>query len=338
MEGFRPPQPENPEKPKEVPKKEIGTFEAWAGVMGAALVVGHFLETKKGEIESVVEKAKEDTKNPLLFGDVVVNAISKFKKIVDDYRVETETKRAELQDDTINNLTQGEEDLEALRKQRTQRETDLDEILRGNKRDVKEPTDASDVEKVTSEYSKIDFNKELSETEKETVRAFTDLAMKELKKSRTKTSPGREKATPEKRPDVQVKKELAPTTEPKTFSTEFIRDKVRSFLVSNKNIKEVKNLEVRGAGNEITLDLKVTAGPLGSEVGVQAILESKAGSIKVKSHKIDAGWMIKGTVEDILVSKLNEVSGLLKSYIETQEKKKVEKMEIINGELVVKFK
>lgn len=130
MEGFKPPQPE---KSKEAPKKEIGAFEALASVMGAALVVGHFLETKKSEIESVVEKAKEDTKNPLLFGDVVLNAISKFKKIVDDYQVETETKRAELQVTTISNLTRGEEELETLRKEKTKREANLDEILRGNK-------------------------------------------------------------------------------------------------------------------------------------------------------------------------------------------------------------
>ena len=343
MEGFKPPQSEKPpeEEPKEVPKKEIGVFEAWVGAMKVALVVGHFLETKKGEIDSVVEKAKEDTKNPLLFGDVVLNSISKFKKIVDDYQVETETKRAELQVNTINNLTLGEEELETLRKQRTQREADLDDILRGNKKDVKESTDdTADVEKIINDYGSIDFDKELSEEEKETVRAFSELAMRELKKARTKTSTQKETrgVSPDKKPEAPIKKETIKTPELKTFPTGFIKDKIKNFLVSNKNIKEVKNLEVRGSGNEIILDLKVSAGPLGSEVGVQAILESKAGNIKVKNHKIEAGWMIKGTVEGILVPKLNEVSGLLKSYIEKKENKKVEKMEIVNGELVVTFK
>jgi hypothetical protein len=349
MEGFKPPEseiPKNPtEKPEDPPKKEIGGFEAWLGMMKVAVVVGHFLETKKDEIDSVFEKAKEDTNNPLLLGDVVLNSISKFKRIVDDYQVETEQKRADLQVDTINNLTQGEEELEELKKQRTRRETDLDAILRGEKRERSETSagadDMSDVERITSAYSKIDFDKELSDEEKATVRAFSELAMRELKKSRTKTDRPKEtseKVSPDKKPEAQSKKETIKTQESKTFSAEFSRGKIRDLLVSNKNIKEVKNLEVRGVGGEINLDLKVSAGPLGSEVGVQAILESRGGNIRVKSHKIDAGWMIKGTVESILVPKLNEVSGLLKSYIEKEEKKKVEKMEIINGELVVKFK
>ena len=80
------------------------------------------------------------------------------------------------------------------------------------------------------------------------------------------------------------------------------------------------------------------AGPLGSDISVQTILESKEGTIKVKSNKIDASWMIKGTVERIIVPKLGEVSELLKSYVERQENKKIEKMEIVNGELAVTFK
>lgn len=351
MEGFKPPQAEkapdeSPEEKKEAPKKEIGAFEAWFGAMKAAVVVGHFLETKKGEIDSVVEKAKEDAKNPLLFGDAVLNGISKFKKIIDDYQVETETKREELQVDTIGNLTRGEEELETLKQRRAKREADIDAILRGEKKSApeysqKSTEDAdSDEERIVSDYSKINFNEELSEEEKEVVRKFSELAMRELKKSRAKTSTPKEPGgvSPEKRPETNIKKEAPKTPESKTFSTEFIKDKIRNLLVSNKNIKEVRNLDVRGSGSEITLDLKVLAGPLSSEVGVQAILESRAGNIKVKNHKIEAGWMIKGTVEDILVPKLNEVSGLLKSYIEKSEGKKVEKMEIINGELVVKFK
>lgn len=117
---------------------------------------------------------------------------------------------------------------------------------------------------------------------------------------------------PTERPEVNSPEEVRE----KTLSVDFIRERVKTLIASNKNIKEVKNLEVKGVGNEITLNLKVLAGPLGSEVGVQAILESKGGNIKVKNHKIEAGWMIKGTVESIIIPKLNEVSELLKSYIE----------------------
>lgn len=152
-----------------------------------------------------------------------------------------------------------------------------------------------------------------------------------------KEEPDEKRATTHKKPDTQPKKESMEVSEPKIFSSEFVSDRMRTLLESNKNIKEIKHLEVRGTRNEIILNLRVLAGPLGLEVGVEAILESKAGNIKVKNHKIDAGWMIKGTVEGIIAPKLNEVSELLKSYIEKEEKRKVAKMEIINGELEVTF-
>jgi hypothetical protein len=137
---------------------------------------------------------------------------------------------------------------------------------------------------------------------------------------------------------IKPEEEKAKTIESKTFSTQFIETKIRSLLVSSDNIKEIKKLEVTSGGGEMTLDLEVAAGPLSSRVGVRAVLESKAGSIVVKDHKINASWAIKGTVEKLLVPKLDEVSGFLQSYIEKQENKKVEKMEIVDGQLVVRFK
>lgn len=293
-------------KPEETSKKEVDAFEAWAGVIGVALVVSHFWKEKSGEIRSAVEEVKKvGTGNPLLFGDRILSAISKFNGIIDDYQVETEEERARLQNNTIDNLTLGKEKLEVLKQKRARREADLLNILRGGKRDPKDAEEHFSQESTQS-----------SDSSKET----------ETKKGGPKN------------PEGEPIRDSSEAMKVKIFSMEFIKERVRTFLASNKNIKEVKNLEVKGSVNEITLNLKVLAGPLGSEVGVQAVLESKGGNIKVKSHKIEAGWMIKGTVEGILVPKLNEVSELLKSYIEKEEKKKVEKMEIINGELVIKFK
>ena len=72
----------------------------------------------------------------------------------------------------------------------------------------------------------------------------------------------------------EVKKESIEIPESKVFPSEFIESKVRSLLVSNENIKEVNNLEVKGSANEITLNVRVV-GPLRSNIGIQAILESK---------------------------------------------------------------
>ena len=84
---------------------------------------------------SVVEKVKEiGSGNPVLLGDRILHTISQFKKVVDDYQVETEEARAELQQNTIDNLTKGEEKLEALKKQRAQKEADLLDVLNGRKR------------------------------------------------------------------------------------------------------------------------------------------------------------------------------------------------------------
>lgn len=127
--------------------------------------------------------------------------------------------------------------------------------------------------------------------------------------------------------------------ETKTFSTDFIKNRVRALLESQEVIKEVKSLDVKGNGNEIALSITVLAQKgVTINVGVQAVLENKADTIGVKSYKVNAGWMIKGTVEGIIVPKLNQVSEILKSYIEKEEKRGVKKIEIENGELKVEFK
>ena len=137
----------------------------------------------------------------------------------------------------------------------------------------------------------------------------------------------------------QKQEEAKKAPETKTFSTEFIRDRVKILLTSHKNIQEVKSLEVNGNGNQITLTTTVIAkkGIARPTVGVQAVLENKGGAIIIKSYKIDANFIIKGTVEDLIVPKLNEVSKILKEHIEKQENREVGEIKIENGELKVTF-
>jgi hypothetical protein len=133
--------------------------------------------------------------------------------------------------------------------------------------------------------------------------------------------------------------ETLTTPEVKSFSTNFIAERIRAPLESQEVIKEVKSLDVKGNGNEIALTIEVSAQKgVTVNIGVQAVLENKADTIGVKSYKIDAGWMIKRTVEGIIVPKLNQVSQILKSYIENEEKRGVEKIKIKDGELKVEFK
>ncbi|OGI66126.1 hypothetical protein A3A95_00195 [Candidatus Nomurabacteria bacterium RIFCSPLOWO2_01_FULL_39_18] len=145
----------------------------------------------------------------------------------------------------------------------------------------------------------------------------------------------------------RVDEPIVPTPAPKAekasqvefFSAEFIRQQIGNLLASNENIKEVVNIKIDGRGNEIMLNIRVKAGPVDSDIGIQAVLENKKNAVAVKSYKIDAGWLIKSSVEGMIAPKLNEVSEMLKEFIEKEDKKgrKVEKMEIENGQLKVTY-
>lgn len=179
--------PSQPIKPKEAPKREIGGFEAFLTVLGYTRVIEHFVETKQGEIREVVKQAQKGTKNPVLLGDRILNATSKFMNIVTDYQLETERDRANLQNDTISSVQKmmaKAEEAETLGRQRVFREADLHDTLHGrhNEQDTTEQVPAG-VQDLTDRYSKIDFNRELSEDEKKTVEAFREMFAAEMKKA-----------------------------------------------------------------------------------------------------------------------------------------------------------
>ena len=122
----------------------------------------------------------------------------------------------------------------------------------------------------------------------------------------------------------------------KTFSVGFIKSRILPLLQNHEKINEVISLDVKGAGKEILLNTTVES--YGFNIKVQATLGNQGNIIAVKNYNIDAMWPAKGKAEKALVPKLTEVSKILTAYIEKQENKKVEKMEIINGELKVTFK
>ena len=137
--------------------------------------------------------------------------------------------------------------------------------------------------------------------------------------------------------DDEIKKENIKTPETKIFSISFVKERILSLLKSNKFVSEVEELEISHPNEgEINLSIVVKS-IIGANVGVQATLENKKGAIAVKNHKIEANFMIKGKVESAIVPKLGEISKILKEYIEKEEGKKVEKIEIENGQLKVTF-
>ena len=138
--------------------------------------------------------------------------------------------------------------------------------------------------------------------------------------------------------DVPKPKEgIGGNLETKTFSTDFIASRIKILLESNEQIKRVAHIQVVGKGTKITLDIGVSAGPMGSDIGIKAILGNKGSAILVEDFRIDASFLIRGTVEKMIAQKIGEVSGILKEYIEKEEKRKVKKMEIENGVLKVTF-
>lgn len=130
----------------------------------------------------------------------------------------------------------------------------------------------------------------------------------------------------EQRPE-QMKKEV------KNFSTGFMKERILPLL--QNYVSEVKSLEIKGAGKEIILNTKVVK--YNFNIGVEATLQNEGNGIGIKSYKIDAIFVAKGKAEREIAPQLNKVSDILREYIEKEEDRKVEKIEIENGELKVTF-
>jgi hypothetical protein len=142
-----------------------------------------------------------------------------------------------------------------------------------------------------------------------------------------------------KRLERESKEKEMKDHETKTFSPSLMREKIKDLLSANKNIKEIKKLVVQGAGNELKLITSVIGkkGFISVDIDIKATLSNKGGNIILKNHEITAS-SFQGIIEETIAPHLGKISEGLKKYIETEEKKKIERLEIENGELKVTFK
>lgn len=164
--------------------------------------------------------------------------------------------------------------------------------------------------------------KELAEIQKE----LKEIDARELARKTTKELEKKQKAT----------EELAMRTE--TFSTDFIEEKIKLLLSTNKSIKEIKNVEVKGNGSEIQINLEITGkkGFISVNIDANMILKNEGTAIGIKNHQINAS-NFQSMIEGAISPELGKVPALVKSYIEKESGKKVEKIWIEGGELKVVF-
>lgn len=136
-------------------------------------------------------------------------------------------------------------------------------------------------------------------------------------------------------------KEVRPenkTQETKTFSNDSLKKEIKTILGSIKEVKKINSVEVGGLSDIVSLSLNITVEKYFKSINIEThiILKNEERGIAVIIHSIDAGNFTK-KVKEKLNPELKKIPEKIKSYIEKEEGKKIEKIEIINGELKITF-
>ncbi len=133
----------------------------------------------------------------------------------------------------------------------------------------------------------------------------------------------------------------------KEYTDQFIKREIYKLLQKAGSLKKINELEVKGKGQEMFLETQVTAyrdekKKSTVDVKIKATLENSDGGVKIKNYSIDAGFLARvfaqKEVESKILPHLENISSILKEYIQTEEKREVEKIEIEDGKLKVIFK
>src|SRR3989338_3602216 len=141
----------------------------------------------------------------------------------------------------------------------------------------------------------------------------------------------------------EIEKELATareqrTRETGTFTTDVIKESIENLLGSNSTIKEITNLEVEGNGSEINLSATIRAEKGESAtVTIDLALGTMNNGLGIlrQNLNIEANSLVKGRVRSLIEGELGKINERIKSYIEEQTNRNVEKMWIEDGQLKV---
>lgn len=156
-----------------------------------------------------------------------------------------------------------------------------------------------------------------------------------------------EKEEEEEAPEEELVSDAEIVETEKEYTDQFIKREIYKLLQKVGSLKKINELDVKGRGQEMFLETQVTAykdekKKSTVDVKIKATLENKDGGVKIKNYSIDAGLLARffaqKEVESKILPHLENISSILKEYIQTEEKREVEKIEIENGKLKVSFK
>ncbi|MBI3306038.1 DUF2031 domain-containing protein [Candidatus Nomurabacteria bacterium] len=142
----------------------------------------------------------------------------------------------------------------------------------------------------------------------------------------------------QREPKPGVPRKTEEIAEKKYFSVEFIEQRIRQLLNSIEAIKAINNVKVDGEGSKIALliDFEAKVGKTIKGI-VTAGLNNTKDAISVASYNVEGSFLDRNAIKAFLGPKLNSISEMIRSYIEKEERKKVESIQIENGQLKVAF-
>ncbi|MEK7564567.1 MAG: hypothetical protein AAB510_03320 [Patescibacteria group bacterium] len=130
----------------------------------------------------------------------------------------------------------------------------------------------------------------------------------------------------------------------KTFSIVEIKQEIENLLKKNLNIKSVREINLENKdGNSLSLNTEIVTTTGSMKVGINIILENIGDEIGVRSFdqkNIRANMIVRSLIIEKMEPKIREIGKILREYVEKNDGKnrKVNKMYIENGNLVVEFK
>lgn len=142
---------------------------------------------------------------------------------------------------------------------------------------------------------------------------------------------------------AEVVREARERQEPQKETTIFtlgeLDASLREIISGYANIKSIDVLEFIPQDDTLLIHAIINARKLGikSRIELHAVLVNKGGSIKIQGYSLTA-TQSEEKIRELFAEHIDSIGTEIKKQIEKKEGKKVEKVEIVNGELKVTFK